>query len=296
MTNAFVRKKIREMLAEDLGTGDVTSESIVHPDVKAQSELVAKQAGVLAGVAEAAIAFNEMGVKVKVVKSDGARVKAGDVVMRLDGPARRILAAERVALNLLMRMSGIATATRELIDRARQRNPKVVIAATRKTAPLLTYFDKRAVMLAGGKPHRYRLSDQILIKNNHLRLVGSVAEAVRRARRVARPTKIEVEVSKPDEVLEAARAGADIVMLDNMKPTEVLRAIKMLKREGLRSRVMLEASGGIDLLNVGRFAAAGVDVISSSYMTMRAPALDMSLKIESKKFKSTVARRKRESK
>lgn len=286
MTSALARKKIREMLAEDLGSGDVTSEALIRPDTVAHAEVIAKQKGVLAGVAEATIAFNEMGVKVSVVKSDGARVKTGDVIMRLEGSAKKILATERVALNLLMRMSGIATATWELITRARQRNPNVVIAATRKTAPLITYFDKRAVMIAGGKPHRYRLSDHILIKDNHLRLVGSVAEAVRRASKAADRARVEVEVSNPAEVLDAAKAGAGIVMLDNMKPAEIKRAIRLLNREGMRGKVLLEASGGIDPSNVAYFAAAGVDIISSGYMTMRAPALDMSLEVKGKKYKS----------
>ncbi len=284
MTDAVVRKKIREMLAEDLGLGDVTSEALVHPEVKARASVIAKQSGVLAGVAEAAMVFKEMRVKVRILRPDGARVKAGDVIMRLDGPARGILAAERVALNLLMRMSGIATATRELIDRARRSNPKVVIAATRKTAPLLTHFDKRAVRVAGGKPHRYRLSDHILIKDNHIRLVGAVIEAVRLSRKVKR-VKVEVEVNKPADALKAARAGADVVMLDNMNPAGIVRTIKMLEREGLRDKVVLEASGRIDTSNVGSFAATGVDMISSSYMTMRAPALDMSLEVHGKGFK-----------
>jgi len=283
VTSALVRRKIREMLAEDLGTGDVTSETLVHRAVKAKASIVAKQSGVLAGVAEATMAFKEMRVKVRVLKPDGARIRAGNVIMRLDGPARGILAAERVALNLLMRMSGIATATKELIDRARRRNPKVVIAATRKTAPLLTYFDKRAVIVAGGKPHRYRLSDHILIKDNHIRLVGDVVEAVRRSCKIGR-IKVEVEVSKPEDALKAARAGADVVMFDNMTPAEIRRTIRMLESEGLRDKVVLEASGRIKPSNVGDFAATGVDMISSSHMTLRAPALDMSLEI-TKSFK-----------
>lgn len=282
MINTLAAKKIREMLAEDLGSGDVTSEAIVPPKLGVRGEIVARQAGTVAGTAEVTAVFNEAGVKVKVIRSDGAVVRPGDIIIRLEGQARRILAAERVALNLLMRMSGIATATRKLIGMAKRRNPKVAISATRKTAPLLTYFDKRAVVIAGGKPHRYRLSDHILIKDNHLRLVGSVSEAVRRARKVAGRTEIEVEVSTPKEVLDAARAGASIVMFDNMKPTEIKRAIKLLEREDLRRKVRLEASGRIDLSNVGDFAATGVDIISSSYMTMRAPALDMSLEIRRK--------------
>jgi len=283
VTSALVRRKIREMLAEDLGTGDVTSETLVHRAVKAKASIVARQSGVLAGVAEANMTFKELRVKVRILKSDGARIGAGDVIMHLDGPARGILAAERVALNLLMRMSGIATATRELIDRARRRNPKVVIAATRKTAPLLTYFDKRAVIVAGGKPHRYRLSDHILIKDNHIQLVGDVVEAVRRSCKIGR-IKVEVEVSKPKDALKAARAGADVVMFDNMTPAEIRRAIRMLEGEGLRDKVVLEASGRIKPSNVGDFAATGVDIVSSSHMTLRAPALDMSLEI-TKSFK-----------
>lgn len=287
----MVREKIREMLAEDIGSGDVTSEALIAPEVRAQAEIVAKQPGVLAGVAEACMVFGEMGVKAEPLKSDGQRIKAGEVILHLDGPARGILAAERVALNLLMRMSGVATATREMIERVKKVNPRVLVAATRKTAPLLTYFDKRAVQVAGGEPHRYKLDEQILVKDNHLRLVGSVAQAVIQSREAGVKKKVEVEVSKPKDVLEAARAGADIVMFDNMSPADIKRAIRALEREGLRSRVTLEASGGIDPSNVGRYAATGVDVISSSYMTMRAPALDMSLEMRGKGFKRTISRR-----
>jgi len=292
MTNAFVRKKIREMLAEDLGSGDITSKALIPSKVKAKAKITAKQPGVIAGVREAMVAFGEVGVQAKALKPDGQQIKVGDVILRLEGPARGILAAERVALNLLMRMSGIATATRSLIDRARKKNPDVVISATRKTAPLLTYFDKRAVQVAGGAPHRYKLSDHILIKGNHLRLVGSVSAAVLQARESSRVKKVEVEVSNPDDAYEAARAGADVIMLDNMKPTDIMHAIKALERGGMRDRVTLEASGGIDPSNVESYVATGVDVISSSYITLRAPALDMRLEVKSKGFKLTANRRK----
>ena len=295
MTSAFVRKKIREMLAEDLGSGDVTSEALIPPEVKARAEIIAKQPGVLAGVEEAIAAFDEVEVQARALKSDGQRIKAGNVILRLEGPARGILAVERVALNLLMRMSGIATMTRELIDRARQKNPKVIIAATRKTAPLLTYFDKRAVRIAGGEPHRYKLSDHILIKDNHLKIVGSVTAAVRQARKTSPAGKIEVEVSTLRDACEAARAGADVVMFDNVKTVNIRRAVKTLEREGLRDQITLEASGRIDLSNVGEYATTGVDMISSSYMTMRAPALDMGLELKSKGFKSDAGKRKRKS-
>ncbi len=291
MISAIIKKKIKEMLAEDIGTGDVTSNSLINPKIRAASEIVAKENGVLAGAQEAAAVFKEVGVKVRPILTDGADISAGDVIMRAEGQAIKILAAERVALNLLMRMSGIATATRELIKRAKMRNPYVVISATRKTAPLLTYFDKQAVIAAGGSPHRYRLSDQILIKDDHIKIVGSIAEAIRRAKKFGRRGKIEVETTTPEEALEAARASADIVMFDNMKPKEIVRAIKMLKREGLRERVSLEASGGITPDNIGVYAATGVDVISSSYMTMRAPAIDFGMTVRGKGFKLTYAKR-----
>ncbi len=280
MTDPTAKKKIKEMLAEDLGSGDVTSEAIIPPSVETKAEIVAKQSGVLAGVNEAATAFNESGVRSKALKSDGQSIKSGDVVMRLKGPARGILAAERVALNLLMRMSGIATATRKMLDQAKKAIPNVKVAATRKTAPLLTLLDKRAVQVAGGEPHRYGLDDFILIKDNHLKLVGSVTEAVRRARDARISKKIEIEVNNPKDALEAAKSGADVVMLDNMRPADVKQAVKTLERAGLRDKLIIEVSGGIDSSNVEQYAAAGADVISSSYMTMRAPALDMSLEIK----------------
>ncbi len=279
MTNPGLRNKIRDMLAEDLGSGDVTSDTLFGPRLRARAVVKAKQKGTLAGVAEAVLVFNEVGVKAKVLRKDGASISPGDKIMTLEGPARKILAAERVALNLMMRMSGIATATRELIALAKQKDPYVLVAATRKTAPLLKYFDKRAVVAAGGYPHRFGLSDQVLIKDNHLKLAGSITEAVRKFKAGKGFGNIEVEVTTPGEALEAARAGADIVMLDNMAPSQISRAIKALEREGLRSRVSLEASGGIDPSNIARFAATGVDVISTSYMTMRSHALDLSLKI-----------------
>lgn len=280
MIRQEVRQKIKLMLAEDLGSGDITSETLVSPRARVKAEIMAKETGLLAGVDEAVTTFKENKVRSKVLKSDGQSIKSGDVVMRLEGPARGILASERVALNLLMRMSGIATATRKMLDQAKKANPNVKVAATRKTAPLLTLLDKRAVQVAGGEPHRHRLDDFVLIKDNHLKLVGSVTEAVRRARDARISKKIEIEVSNLKDALEAAKTGADVVMLDNMRPADVKRAVKALERAGLRDKLIIEASGRIDPLNVEQYAAAGADVISSSYMTMRAPALDMSLEIK----------------
>lgn len=291
MISMMIRRKIREMLAEDIGFADITSEALVPKDAEAEAEITAKQRGVLAGMVEAVITFDEVGARAKLVKKDGQRIRPGDVVMRVEGSTRGILAAERTALNLLMRMSGVATATREMLERARKVSPNVIIAATRKTMPLWSYFDKRAVRVGGGDPHRFRLDDCVVAKDNHVRLIGSIEEAVRRAREASFSKKVEIEVNKPKDALEAARVGADIVMLDNMKPTDVKRTVKLITKAGLRGNVMLEASGGIDPSNVGSYAASGVDVISSSYMTLRASALDMSLEIR-KGLKSSYAKHK----
>lgn len=273
------RELIRQMLREDAGKGDITSEILIGKNVRARGKIMAKQDGVLAGVEEARAVFAEVGVRARALKRDGEVVRRGDTIMEVEGSARKILLAERVALNILMRMSGIATATRRLLELARRRNRKIVVAATRKTAPLLLGLDKKAVEIGGGYPHRKNLSEQILIKDNHLRLVGSVELAVRKAKADGR-TPVEVEVTSPEEAVRAAEAGADIILLDNMSVEDVRRTIRLLKRRGLREKVKLEVSGGIGPENIEAYAATGVDIISSSYMTMKAPAIDMSLEIE----------------
>ncbi|MCS7131425.1 MAG: carboxylating nicotinate-nucleotide diphosphorylase [Hadesarchaea archaeon] len=286
------KKKIEEMLAEDIGFGDLTTEALVPPDVTITAKIITKQAGILAGTAEAAMAFEIMGAHAEFLKLDGDPLVPGEIVMRVKGPARSILTAERTALNLLMRMSGVATATREMIDRARKVKPNITIAATRKVMPSFAYFDKRAVKLGGGDTHRFRLDDCVLIKDNHIKLVGGVAEAVRRAREASFSKKIEIEVNKPKDALEAVRAGADIIMFDNMTPAEISHAVKLLAELGLREKVLLEASGEIDPENVAEYAASGVDIISSSYMTFKAPALDMSLEID-KDLRPSAGRKRR---
>jgi len=273
---------VREALAEDIGMGDLTSELVVPEGAWAEAEVVAKEGGILAGVREARMAFELLGARVLEAMEDGAPIKPGDVVLRVEGPARALLAAERTALNFLMRMSGIATATAELLRRARRANPRVRVAATRKTAPGLRELDKRAVRLGGGDTHRLRLDDCVLIKDNHVAVVGSIEEAIRKAREgVSFTKKIEVEVSRPEEAVLAARAGADIVMLDNFTIGEVRRALELLERAGLRHKVLVEASGRITPDNVADYAGAGVDIISSGYITHSARSLDFSMRIVS---------------
>ena len=279
-SHLLVEKKVREALEEDVGFGDITSQLIVPEDVEAVAEVVAKETGILAGVEEARLALELLGARVVWSMEDGSSIRPGDVVLRAEGPARALLAAERTALNFLMRMSGIATATAELVELAKRARPGVRVAATRKTAPGLRFFDKKAVEIGGGDTHRLRLDDCVLIKDNHVAVVGSVAEAVRRARKAVSFTKkIEVEVSTPEEAVEAARAGADIIMLDNFPPEEVERAIELLEEAGLRSSVIVEVSGRIGPDNIADYAPKGVDIISSGYLTHSARALDFSMRV-----------------
>ncbi len=276
----YLEQKIREALAEDIGFVDLTSSLLVPEGAWAEAVVIAKEEGVLAGVEEAKTAFKLLGAEVVRAMRDGSRLRPGDVVMEVRGPAKALLMAERTALNFLMRMSGIATATARMVEMARSVNPKVRIAATRKTAPGLRFFDKKAVEIGGGDTHRLRLEDCVLIKDNHIAVVGSVSEAVRKAREAASFTKkIEVEVRSPDEAVEAARAGADIIMLDNFTVEQVMEALRRLEEEGLRPRVLVEASGRIGPDNIVEYAKTGVDIISLGYLTHSAKAIDFSMEI-----------------
>ena len=271
--------KLRAYLDEDLGLGDITSELLVPEGTRVRARIVAKEAGVLAGVEEVEALLRSLGIDVVEKMGDGAGVAPGDSIMVLEGDARTILAAERVALNLLMHMSGIATATRRLLEKARKANPEIRIAATRKTLPGLRYFEKKAVSIGGGDTHRLRLDDMVLIKDNHLKIVGSVRRAVELASARSFSKKVEVEVESVEEALEAAEAGADAVMFDNMEPGEIRRAVEILEERGLRERLLLEASGGIREDDIEEYASTGVDVISLGSLTLSPRALDMSLEI-----------------
>ncbi len=279
MVDSQTREDITRMIQEDLWAGDVTTDSLIDADVEAKGKIVTTESGYIVGVPEMLLLFEELGVKIRPNVADGDQVEPGEVIAEVEGPAKGILNSERVALNLLSRMSGVATATKEMAEKAEDVNPDVKIAATRKTTPLLRRFEKRAVEVVGGEPHRYHLGDFVLIKDNHLKLVGSVREAVNRAKEAGGSDKIEVEVSDKEEALEGVEAGADIVMLDNFEPEKAKEAVNAIEKAGLRDDVILEASGGINPPNVKDYAETGVDIISSSYMTMRAPTLDIKLEI-----------------
>ena len=276
----ILEEKLRAMLAEDAGQGDITTSLIVPADARAQATVVAKQIGIVAGIEEVNIFLQSLGLEVESSVNDGKKVRPGEVLLKISGDARTLLTAERTLLNLLSRMSGIATATRNLVERLKKAKVKTRVACTRKTAPGLLYFDKKAVMIGGGDTHRLHLDDMILIKDNHVALAGSVEKALEKARKQASfSKKIEIEVTKTDEVLPAVRAGADIVMLDNFSPKQLEKAMMLLKREKYYGKVIVEASGGITAENIMRFASTGVDIVSLGEITQNPRALDVSLEI-----------------
>ncbi|MHA1580880.1 MAG: carboxylating nicotinate-nucleotide diphosphorylase [Candidatus Baldrarchaeia archaeon] len=280
LPDLILREKLRKILEEDVGFGDITTEIIVPENLRVKAQIIAKAPGIIAGIEEASILLKELNVNVKSAINDGSNVDAGTVIMEIEGPAKSILICERTVLNLLMRMSGIATLTHQMVEKAKKANPKIIVAGTRKTAPGLRYFDKKAIRIGGGDTHRLRLDDYILIKDNHIVITGGVKEAIKKVKEAASFTKkIGIEVQSVEDALIAAKEGADIIMLDNMKPNEIKKIIKRLKEEGLRSKVLVEASGGIIPDNVEEYAETGVDIISSGYLTHSVKALDISLEI-----------------
>jgi nicotinate-nucleotide pyrophosphorylase (carboxylating) len=262
---------------EDAPWGDVTSETVV-PDVECQAVIRAKDRGSVAGLAEARALFEHFGVAVRQPVGDGKAVVPGQILLELEGKARSILLLERTALNIIGHMSGIATRTRAVVDEARRVSPEVRIAATRKTCPGMRMLDKKAVTLGGGDPHRHSLSDMILIKDNHLALVP-LEQAVRTARAFSLYLTVEVEVEETEDAVTAARAGADMILLDNMTPETVAETVRALKELGLRDRVLLEVSGGITGDAVSRYAGTGIDLISMGSLTHTVKNFDVSLDI-----------------
>lgn len=272
--------RMREFLFEDLGFGDITTDSVIDSNIKVDARVVCREKAVIAGLEEASKVFKILGCTVKLLVKDGSKVESGKPVLHVTGPGEAILKGERTALNILMRMSGIATATNKALSKAKTVNPRIRVACTRKTAPGLRYFDKRGVELGGGDTHRLRLDDCVLIKDNHLRVVGTVKEAIKIAKeRVSFTKKIEVEVEDVDQAIEAAEAEADIVMLDNMTPQEILQIIEELEKRELRKKILIEASGGVNLKNVKEYAKTGVDILSMGSLTHSLKAINLNLEI-----------------
>ncbi|MEM2275865.1 MAG: carboxylating nicotinate-nucleotide diphosphorylase [Thermoproteota archaeon] len=279
MAEEIVFKKFAEWLAEDIPFWDLTSE-LIPPDVSCEAVVIAKEEGVSACCEDVAPVLEKMGFKVMVLKKSGEEFKAGDQIMRIKGNMRKLLSVERLLLNILSQSFGVATLAKKFIEKARMLNPNVRIAATRKVKPGFQYFEKKAIAAVGGDTHRLNLSDMILIKENHLKYFNSVSKAVRKAKEAASfSSKIEVEVSSAEEAVEAAEAGADIIMLDNCTPDKVRKAIEMLEHKGLRNRVLVEVSGGIKLDNLEEYVKAGPDIISSGELTHSVRIIDISLEV-----------------
>jgi len=275
----IVEDKLKQILADDVGHGDITVAAVIPPNLVAKAEVIAKENGVVAGVEEALILAEHLGLKAKAKVIDGEIIQNKQVILQLAGNAQTILSVERTMLNLLSRMSGIATKTKTLTDKVQKANNEIRIAATRKSAPGLLYFDKKAVAVGGGDPHRLHLDDLILIKENHLAIVGSVKEAIKKAKTNASfSKKIEVEVTNLEDALKAAEAGADIVMLDNFSAREAGAASEALRKAGF-SKLIVEVSGGITEENLVEYAEAKIDIISLGELTHSVRALNLSLEI-----------------
>jgi nicotinate-nucleotide pyrophosphorylase (carboxylating) len=271
-----LRTLVTGWLAEDVGRGDVTTAAVVPSDTFGRARLEARAPGTVAGLEAAALCFELAAGDVKWISEaeDGDRVSPLMVLARLEGDLRTILIGERAALNIVGRLSGVATLTRSYVDAVAGTTARIV--DTRKTTPGLRMLEKRAVVLGGGTNHRFGLDDAILVKDNHIAVAGGVEEAVRRAVAGApHGMKVEVEVQSLEELEIAIDAGASVVMLDNMAPEDVRTAVSTAD-----GRVLLEASGGITLENVRQYAETGVDLISVGALTHSAPALDVALEIE----------------
>jgi nicotinate-nucleotide pyrophosphorylase (carboxylating) len=278
-----VRNQLLNFLREDVGSGDITSESIISSNTSALAHIIckSKKKAIVSGLYECGILFGEIcKCDTKILVEDGSTVNEGNVVMQVRGKARSILRAERTALNIMMRMSGISTLTNEFVCMVKDYDKSVRIACTRKTSPGMRIFDKKAVELGGGKSHRLRLDDMVLIKDNHLLLTGSVERSIKIARKsVGSAIRIECEVGDPSQIISAIKRGADIVMLDNFSPEEVKESIHNITKLGLRDKAMIEVSGGISLNNIKDYASAEPDIISIGSLTHSAKAIDFSLEI-----------------
>jgi nicotinate-nucleotide pyrophosphorylase (carboxylating) len=274
MDPGLYREVVRRALAEDLGWGDVTTEATVDADLRARGEIVAKCDCVIAGLDVAAEAFRQLdpAVAISYVKTDGAACAHGDVVARIKGAAGAMLTAERTALNLLQRLSGIATLTRKFVDAAAGR---ITILDTRKTTPTLRALEKYAVRAGGGSSHRDGLDDAILIKDNHIRLAGGVGPAMTRMRAAGHELPIEIEAQSLAQVDEAIEAGADIILIDNLPIAQIHEAVRRIAR-----RAKVEISGGVTLDLIPALAATGADYVSVGALTHSAPAADLSFELE----------------
>jgi len=266
------KKQLSQFLAEDIGKEDITSALLSKRKISVR--IISRESAIVAGTTYAKEIFKLKGCNSKILKKDGSKIKPNQSVMTITGDAGKILTCERTALNLLTRMSGIATQTNELVKKIPK---KTKLYATRKTAPGLRYFDKEAVEIGGGKKHRLRLDEMVMIKDNHIAVENSLLSIIKKAKRKYK--KFEVEVENTSDAVLAAKEGATIIMLDNFSPSQIKRTIKVLKNQKLRNKVMLEASGGINSKNIFKYGQTGADIISVGSITNSVKGIDMSLEI-----------------
>jgi nicotinate-nucleotide pyrophosphorylase (carboxylating) len=273
----LVEPIVRAALLEDLGrAGDITTDAVIPAEARLHGAIVSRESGIVAGVDAAVLAFTliDPAITVAVDRPDGSRVERGEAVLRVEGPARSILSAERVTLNLICRMSGIATATAALVDAVRPHGHARIVC-TRKTTPGLRTLEKHAVRAGGGANHRFGLDDAVLIKDNHIAIAGGVRPALERARaNVGHLVKIEIEVDTLDQLDEVLEVGTDAILLDNMSPDTLSEAVRRVNR-----RAITEASGRITVATAPALAATGVDLISTGWITHSAPILDLGLDV-----------------
>ena len=270
-----IKKELLRFISEDIQGGDITS--VLLPKKKIKAKIISRQDGVLAGVKFAGDIFRLKGCNVKIIKKDGAKLKSNQIILQISGNAGTVLSCERTALNLLSRMSGIATHTNFLVSKIRKINKKTKLYSTRKTAPGLRFFDKEAIMIGGGHKHRMSLNDMVMIKDNHLLVTNSMEGIIKNARK--RHKHVEVEVENQRDAILAANSGATIVMLDNFSPVQIKKTITALQKKKLRNKVKLEASGGINSKNISAYAKTGVDIISVGSITNSVKGLDLSLEV-----------------
>lgn len=268
---------IDRFLKEDLGEkGDITSESLFTSE-QASAEIIALDDCIIAGIEEMKTVFDKTGAVATLNISDGDFIEKGTVVATIKGSARSILKGERLALNIIGRMSGIATETKKLVDKCKVINPKVTIAATRKTTPGFRKYEKKAVVIGGGESHRFGLFDAVMIKDNHLKLIGSVEEAIKKVRENVSDTIIEIEVENMHDAETAAALHVDVIMLDNFNPKEGKAVAKKIRK--INPDVLIEISGGVTEGNIEKYASFA-DRISVGYLTHSIKNKDFSLEIK----------------
>ncbi len=278
--NSEIMRSIERFIEEDVGYGDITSRALFNDDIKAEARIITNEEGIAVGMNIIKTIFESRNCVTEIMVNEGEPIQKGTTIMEIKGSVNSILEIERVTLNILARMSGIATETKKLSEKAKTINKDIRIAATRKTVPGMRIFDKQAVELGGGDTHRLRLDDLILIKDNHLEIIQSIPKAVEIIRKkVSFTKKIEVEISRLDQIEEVIQSGADIVMLDNFSPKDAEKASEIIRNKKNKEQLIIEASGDISIENIEQYAKSGVDIISLGRITHSVKNIDMSLEI-----------------